>query len=201
MATLEVTKEQLQLIQRALDFYSRIGIGQFTEIKDHPSFQRSLEKACTPKKTPEVGDKTPQGKILKVKRGYALIAGSVKDNRWNEEHEWKKLKDVKLSPDYSKYHDIRDIVDNRLTECRNLLIQDFTLGRSGSWGIFNQEADDSVRVAYDLVQVIRHEFWKAYPKRSMMTVDSSVQIWTNDGDKIKCSLDEEEVKLYAEAYK
>jgi hypothetical protein len=201
MATIEVTKEQLQLIQRALDFYSRIGIGQFTEIKDHPSFERSLEKACTPKKTPEIGDSTPQGKILKVKRGYALIAGSVKDNRWNEEHEWKKLKDVKLSPDYGKYHEIRDIVDNRLTECRNLLIQDFTVGRNGSWGIFNEEADDSCRVAYDLVQVIRHEFWKAYPKRSMMTVDSSVQIWTNDGDKIKCSLDEEEVKLYAEAYK
>ena len=188
MATLEVTKEQLQLIQRALDFYSRVGIGQFTEIKDHPSFEKSLEKACRPKKDPEVGDRTNQGAILKIKRGHALIAGSVKDNRWNEEHEWKKLKDVKLSTDYGKYHEIRDIVDNRLTECRNLLIQDYSVGRNGSWGIFNEEADDSVRVAYDLVQVIRHEFWRANPNRSGMTVDSSVLLWTKESEKIKCSL-------------
>jgi hypothetical protein len=189
MATLEVTNEHLQLIQRALDFYSRVGIGQFTEIKDHPSFEKSLEKACKPKKDPEVGDRTNQGTILKIKRGHALISGSVAvDGKWSEIHEWKKLKDVKLSTDYGKYHEIRDNVDNRLAECRNMLIQDFSVGRNGSWGIFNEEADDSVRVAYDLVQVIRHEFWKANPKRSSVTVDSSVMLWCKDSEKIKCML-------------
>ena len=189
MATLEVTNEHLQLIQRALDFYSRVGIGQFTEIKDHPSFEKSLEKACKPKKDPEVGDRTNQGTILKIKRGHALISGSVAvDGKWNEAHEWKKLKDVKLSTDYGKYHEIRDNVDNRLAECRNMLIQDWSCGRNGSWGIFNEEADDSVRVAYDLVQVIRHEFWKTNPKRSSVTVDSSVMLWCKDSEKIKCML-------------
>lgn len=188
MATLEVTNEQLQLIQRALDFYSRVGIGQFTEIKDHPSFEKALEKACRPIKDPEVGDRTPQGKILEIKDGKALINGSVKNGRWNKAKQWKKLENVELSTDYTKFHHIRDIVDDRLTECRNLLIQDYNLSRNGSWGIFNTEADDSVRVAYDLVQVIRHEFWKANPKRSSVTVDSSVMLWCKDSDKIKCSL-------------
>ena len=188
MATLEVTNEQLQLIQRALDFYSRVGIGQFTEIKDHPSFEKALGKACQPKKDPEVGDRTNQGTILEIKDGKALIDGSVRNGMWNKAKQWKKLENVKLSTDYGKYHEIRDIVDSRLTECRNLLIQDNSVGKNGSWGIFNEEADDSVRVAYDLVQVIRHEFWKANPKRSSVTVDSSVMLWCKDSDKIKCEL-------------
>ena len=44
MTTLKVTKEQLRLIQDALDMYSRIGIGQFEVIKDHPTFERNLKK-------------------------------------------------------------------------------------------------------------------------------------------------------------
>jgi hypothetical protein len=36
--TLELTDSQLWLVERALDLYSRIGIGQFDRIKDHPTF-------------------------------------------------------------------------------------------------------------------------------------------------------------------
>jgi len=61
MNTLHLTDEQLIIVQQALDFYSRIGIGQFDKIKDHPTFQRFLEEVCRPKKEPEVGDRTPQG--------------------------------------------------------------------------------------------------------------------------------------------
>ena len=46
MATLTVTNEQLRLIQDALDFYSRVGIGQMTAIKDHPTFSKMLKKMC-----------------------------------------------------------------------------------------------------------------------------------------------------------
>jgi hypothetical protein len=181
-----VTDDQLRTIQMALDFYSRVGIGQFGVIKDHPSFEDALYKACIPNKDPEVGDRTPQGGILEIKDGKALIDGSVKRGKWSPDHVWKKLKDVKLSTDYTRYHAIRDEVDNRLAECRNMLIQDFSTGRNGSWGIYNEEASEECRVAYDLVQVIRHEFWKRNPKRSSMTVDSSVWVRTKDSEKIKC---------------
>jgi hypothetical protein len=116
MNKLELTDEQLWLVQQALDFYSRVGIGQFNVIKEHPTFEIYLEDVCRPTKEPEVGDRTPQGEILEIKNGKALINGSVdkKLNRWCDKKEWKKLKDVKLSTDYSRYHRIRDNVDMML---------------------------------------------------------------------------------------
>jgi hypothetical protein len=185
MRTLEVTDAQVHVIQAALDMYSRIGIGQFQEIKDHPTFQEHLYKACTPKKAPEVGDRTPQGEILEIKGKKALISGSVKDNKWCADHEWKNIKDVKLSTDYSKYHDIRDMVDQMFVHPRNMLMQDMTLGGNASWGIHSPNVDESCRVAYDLTQVIRHQYWKENEKRSNMTVDSSIHTSTKDSDKIK----------------
>jgi len=171
---LTVTDEQLSLIQASLELYSRIGIGQFDVIKEHPTFQKYLYKLCIPVKTIEVGDSTPQGKILEVKNGKALIAGRVKDGLWNKEYEWKKLSDVKLSTDYSKYHDIRSTVDSKLFDARSTLIQDSSIGFNGSWGIYNEEVDDTCRMAYDIVQVIRHKRWKEDEERSNMTVDSSI---------------------------
>ena len=58
MATLEVTNEQLRLIQQALDMYSRIGIGQLWVIKDHPTYYNVLHNKLRPKKEIEVGDET-----------------------------------------------------------------------------------------------------------------------------------------------
>ena len=178
MAKIELNNEQLHLIQRALDFYSRIGIGQFDRIKDHPTFERHLEEVCRPKREPQVGDRTPQGEILEIKDGKALINGSVdkKTGHWCEKKEWKKLKNVVLSTDYSRYHDIRKEVDASLTQPRNMLINDYQMSQYASWGIYHPSVDNSCREAFDLVQIIRHEFWKANPERSIMTVDSSVHL-------------------------
>jgi hypothetical protein len=188
MAILEVNNSQLRLIQKALDFYSRIGIGQFGAIKEHPSFEKNLYNVCRPDREPIIGDRTLQGEILDIKDGKALIAGSVKNKMWNEEHEWKKLEDVKLSTDYTKYHNIRDNVDTQLAEVRNTLIQDYSLGKNGSWLIHNEKVDETCREAYDIVQVIRHEFWKADETRSSITVDSSIHLTTKDTGNIKVIL-------------
>lgn len=142
MTTLHLTKKQLRIVQRALDFYSRIGIGQFERIKDHPTFEKHLSKEF------EVDGKT----------------------------------------DYTQYHRVRDAVDGMLVHPRNMLCNDLELPRNGSWGIFNPNVDESCRVAFDIIQVIRHEFWKRNPDRSSMTVDSSVTLWTKDGNKIKCEI-------------
>jgi hypothetical protein len=192
MNNLEVTDEQLTLIQQALDFYSRVGAGQFTEIKNHPSFERNLSDICRPVKDIEIDDSTPQGKVLDIRDGKALIAGSVVDGRWNEKCEWKKIEDVKLSTDYAKFHAIRDIVDNKLTDARNSLIDDYSVGTNGNWGIHNEKVDDTCRMAYDIVQVIRHERYKQRGDQSH-TVDSS--IWFSNrkddsSDEIKCTLSE-----------
>lgn len=142
MATLTVSEEQLRLIQRALDLYLRIGIGQFGEIKDHPTFQKHLCKEC------EVDGKT----------------------------------------DYERYHSTRDMANNFLFQARNILYNDSSIGKNGSWGIHHPNVDDSCRDAYDLIQVIRHEFWKQNPERSDLTVDSSVLLTDSKNSNIELEL-------------
>ncbi len=170
--TIELGEAELQLIKYTLDFYSRIGIGQFEEILDHPTFQKSVENNCIPNKSPEVGDHTLQGKILEIKDGQALINGSVKDGMWCEDPEWKPLDKVKLAPDWERYHETRHIALDKLTEARNLLYGQFDIGKHGSWGIYNPEVHPSAVIAYHLHQVIRHELWKKLDRQPSYTVDS-----------------------------
>ena len=177
--TIECNEDQLVLIQQALDFYSRVGIGQFNVIKEHPTFENRLYKKCTPVKEIEVGDRTHQGEVLEIKDGKALINGSVDDEKgvWCNKQEWKKLKDIELSTDYSLYHSIRDQVDTMLADCRNHLIQDYSVGKNGSWGIYNNDVDETCRESFNMIQVIRNERWKLNPNRSEHTVDSSIDSW------------------------
>ena len=143
MATLTVTEEQLRLIQRALDFYSRVGIGQFNAIKDHPTFEAHLHN---------------------------------------------EFKDENGKTDYAHYHSVRDDVDGILHVARNVLYNDSSIGKNGSWGIHNPKVDDSCRDAFDLIQVIRHEFWKRDPDRSDITVDSSIHLTDSKNSNIEVEL-------------
>ena len=169
---IECTEQELYLINKALDFYSRVGGGQFSEIIDHPTFEKNLYDICRPDKTPEVGDTTNQGEILEIKDGKALINGSVKDGMWCKDPEWKDLKYVKLSTEYSLYHRLRDDAKSYLYLGRNILYGTSELGSNGHWGIYHPKVDDSCRVAYHLHQVIRHELWKQYDNPTRYTVDS-----------------------------
>ena len=143
MATIELNNNQLILIQRALDFYSRVGIGQFEVIKEHPTFERHLSNE------------------LKLMNGET---------------------------DYNRFHQVRDSVDAMLVQPRNMLMQEPSHPRNGSWGLHNKKVDESCREAYDIIQVIRHEFWKANETRSEITVDSSVHLVTKDTGNIKVKL-------------
>ena len=194
MNVLELTDEQLWVVQKALDFYTRIGIGQFERIKEHPTFENHLYEYCRPKRDPQIGDRTSQGEIIEIKEGKALINGSVdkKTGHWCDKKEWRKLKDVKISTDYSRLHEIKDAVDQSMVLPRNMLITDPSMPKNGSWGIYHPSVDDSCRQAFDIVQVIRHERWKRNPNRSQATVDSSIHFShrkDNSSDKIKCQID------------
>lgn len=143
MATLTVTEEQLRLIQQALDFYARVGIGQFDRIKDHPTFERHLYNE------------------------FSFDDGST---------------------DYERYHAVRDAVDMMLVQPRNMLYNNDKFDKNGGWGIHHSNVDDTCRNAFDLVQVIRHEFWKRDPNRSSITVDSSVHLTDKKNSNIKVEL-------------
>lgn len=189
MATLKVSEEQLRLIQQALDFYSRVGIGQFEVIKDHPTFERHLHKEFALGSGPfKVGDKTMRGEVVEVdSKGKWIKTKGV----WNGEEEvkkWTDVENIEYSTDYPRYHQVRDNVDVMLVQPRNMLTNDTSLSRNGSWGIHHPSVDDSCRDAFDLIQVIRHEFWKRDPNRRSLTVDSSIHLTGKNTQNIKVEL-------------
>lgn len=186
MATLQVTNEQLHLIQKALDLYSRVGIGQMWAVKEHPTFENILREKLRPKKKLEIGDETERGEVVEIGKKFIKTKGNW--GAGEEIREWKDINEVKLSIDYGSYHDIRDKGEKILNQGRNMLLQE-ELGNNESYGIYNPKVDESCRVAFDIIQVIRHEFWKADPGRSNITVDSSIHLSTHDGGKIKCTID------------
>jgi hypothetical protein len=189
MATLTVTKKQLQLIQKSLDFYSRVGIGQFEEIKNHPTFERHLHREFAVGSGPfKVGDRTMRGEVVEVcpKGRWIKTKG-----RWGNREEvrmWEDVENIEYSTDYTRYHAVRDEVDDIFTQAKKLLYNQPSAVKNGGWGIHNPNVDDSCIEAFDLIQVIRHEFWKKNPKRSRITVDSSVHLHCKDSDKIKVEL-------------
>jgi hypothetical protein len=189
MATLEVNKDQLRLIQHALDLYSRIGIGQFSVIKDHPTFEKHLHNEfAVGKGLFKVGDKTTRGDVVEIgpKGKWIKTTGS-----WGNGEEIKKWTDVdkiNYSTDYSRYHAVRDSVDSILVQPRNMLMNEPGHPQHGSWGIHNPKVDKTCREAFDIIQVIRHEFWKANENRSSITVDSSISLTTEDSNNIKVTL-------------
>lgn len=186
MAKLELTNEQLWLVKTALDFYSRIGIGQMDEILSHPTYEKILRDKLRPVKKLEVGDRTERGIIVEINEGSIKTKGSWGNG--NEIREWMDVENIKLSLDYGILRDIEDEAKKKLNEARNLLLQD-NLSESAYLSIHNKEVDESCRVAFDLIQVIRHEFWKKNPNKTQFTVDSSVMLWTSDGSEIKCDID------------
>lgn len=191
MNILHLTNEQLSIVQEALDFYSRIGIGQFQVIKDHPTFQEHLYKEFAPKKPLEVGDKTQRGEIVEIDKKGKWIKTKGSWGNGEEIKKWTDVDKIKHSTDYSKYHNVRDIVDIELTYPRNRLINDMEMPRHGSWGIHHPSVDDSCRIAFDIIQVIRHERWKQNENRSNITVDSHIHFThrkDNSSDKIKCEI-------------
>ena len=192
MNVLHLTDEQLFLVQQALDFYSRIGIGQFGVIKDHPTFESHLHSEFALKKGPlEVGDKTIRGEVVEVHPKGKWVKTKGSWGKGEEIRKWTDVDKIQHSTDYERYHRVRDSVDAVLIQPRNMLINDPNMSRYGSWGIHHPSVDDSCRMAFDIIQVIRHERWKANPDRSEMTVDSHIHFThrkDNSSNQIHCEI-------------
>lgn len=187
MATITLNNEQLRLIQKALDFYSRVGIGQFDEILEHPTFEKSLHRQFSPNKPFEVGDKTMRGEIVEIDKKGKWIKTKGSWGNGEEVKKWADLENIMYSPDWSLLHTKEDEIKTQLNIARNMLYGE-EMSRNGSWGIYHPNVDESCREAYNMIQVIRHEFWKLKPNRSSATVDSSVDSWIKN--KIKVEVDE-----------
>ena len=191
IATLKCNEEQLRLIQKALDFYSRVGIGQFEEIINHPTFEESLRRQFTPQKELEVGDQTMRGEISEIAEDKSWVKTTGTWNSLEEERTWTDVDQIKLSPDYSGMGSYEKEIEELLFQARHLLYGE-PIGRNGSWGIYNPKVDESCREAFNMIQVIRHEFWKQQKNKSTWTVDANVDPWIKN--KIEVKIEENELQ-------
>lgn len=185
MAEIKLTNEQLQLISTTLDFYSRMGALDLLQILDHESIDNILIEKHTPKKELEVGVQTMRGEIVEIGDGYIKTKGS-----WGKGEEIKKWVDVdkiKLSPNWESYHKDKKEIEYMIGNIKNI-ITNHKIGVNGNYGIYNKEISDSCREAYDIHQVIRHEFWKEHDDKDFMVVSSSVTL-TSDKEKVNVKLD------------
>lgn len=185
MATLKVTNKQLRLIQQALDFYLRVGIGQMNSILDHPTYSHILQDKLRPQKEIEVGDRTEYGEVVEIVDDWIKTKGT-----WGGEEEIRTYtkEEVKLSVDWTKYHSIQANALKILNKGRNELLQE-NFPDTVSYGINNSSVDESCRVAYDIFQVIRHELWKKEDEKDLFVRASSVLLSTDEANKIKCEVD------------
>ena len=191
MAKIECTNEQLRLIQDALELYSRIGILQLDHILYHPSLDKMIEDQFRPKKDKlEIGDETNRGTIVEINKKSIKTKSQWSDWRdradeatikanpdgWVEEvREWKDIDKIKLKADWSKIHETRDKIKNLCSEIKNLISGDPSIqSPNASYGIYNNKLGNTNQESYNMIQQIRHEFWKVNPNKSNMTVDSSV---------------------------
>ena len=186
MATLTVNNEQLRLIQRALDLYSRIGLLQLDQILDHPTIDSLLYAQFRPTKKLEVNDRTDRGIITKITKTAIWTKGSWGGKE--ETRKWTDIENVKLSIDYSLYHARKDSITNMLTQVKSLVVGE-DMNKNAYLGIHNQKVDESCRLAFDIIQKIRHSFWLADPDRNSSVVSSHVSIISN-GHNVKVELDE-----------
>jgi len=171
MASIKLTNKQLRLIQKSLDLYSRIGILQLDEILSVPTIDNFLYKQFTPNKELQVGDNTTRGKIVEIGEDFIKTEGT-----WSNGIEiktWNDIDKIRLSPDYGMLHETSDKIKTKLNEIKVLITGDNQFYNAYT-GIYGSTTDNSCREAFDMIQYIRHEFWKADPNHSNITVDSSI---------------------------
>ena len=182
MAKIELNNDQLRLIQKALDFYSRVGIGQFNQILEHPTFEKSLHIQFSPKRPFKIGDKTMRGEIVKITKKAIWTKGNWGNGE--ETKKWTDMENIMFSPDWEALHNKENEIKDQLNIARNMLYGE-DMGKNGSWGIYNQNVDESCREAWYLIQHIRHAFWLENPDRSSSTVDSSIDSRACPNVKVK----------------
>jgi hypothetical protein len=187
MATITCTNKQLQLIQTALDFYSRAGILQLDRILEHPTIESLLREQFRPKEVLKIGSQTERGEITKITKKSIWTKGSWGNGE--EVREWNDVENIKLSINYGEYHAKEDEIKELLSQI-NSIIYGKPFSKNMSLGIFNEQVDESCRESFEIIQKIRHQFWLVNPNRSNITVDS-----TDGSNNVIVKLDESEINF------
>ena len=114
MAKIELNNDQLRLIQKVLDFYSRVGQGNFNEIIEHPTFEKSLHRQFSPNKPFEVGDRTMRGEIVEIDKKGKWIKTKGSWGNGEEVKKWTDLENIMYSPDWEALYAIEENIKRQL---------------------------------------------------------------------------------------
>lgn len=173
MATLTCSNKQLRLIQDALELYSRIGILQLDRILDHPSVEGMIENQFTSKEPVKVGDHIGRGEVVEIGKKYFKTKGSWGNGE--EVRKWTDMDALKHWPDYDKLHPHCDEIKRKLNEIKLLISGDYQIANiNASYGIHRTKEGQHNLEAYDMIQVIRNEFWKAEENPPQYVVSSHI---------------------------
>ncbi len=116
---IELNKEQLVLLSKALEFYARIGILQFDKILEHPTIKNINQEKYRHKGEVTLNSETERGRVVEIGDGYIDTEGS-----WGngiEVKRWYDLENVKLSIDWNRYHDRVSSLEGILSTFKHLL--------------------------------------------------------------------------------
>ena len=173
MAKIELSQKQLRLIQDALELYSRIGILQLDRILDHPSIEGIIANQFTSKEPIKVGDHIGRGEVVEIGKDYFKTKGSWGNGE--EIRKWTDMDALKHWPDYDGLHPHCDEIKRRLNDIKNLIAKDHSIqSQNASYGIHRTKEGEHNLEAYDMIQVIRNEFWKDEENPPQYVVGSSV---------------------------
>jgi len=179
MATLTCSNEQLRLIQDALELYSRIGILQLDHILYHPSVEGMIANQFTSKAPVKVGDHIGRGEVVEIGKDYFKTKGSWGNGE--EVRKWTDMDALKHWPDYGKLHPHYDEIKRRLNDVKNLIAGDPLIqSQNASYGIHRTKEGQHNIEAYDMIQVIRNEFWKAQENPPKYVVSADVTKWSTE---------------------
>jgi hypothetical protein len=179
MAKIELSNKHLQLIKDALELYSRLSLLQIERILEHPDIENLIESNFRDNTPLKVGDETERGVVVEIGKNLVKTRGI-----WEGKEEvktWTDVTCIKKSPDWEKIHILNHDANSIIAILKNIITQNNT--------VFVKKTSIS-NDCFDMVQIIRHEFWKNNKNKSEHTIDSSILLSNKDNNIFKVDIDQ-----------
>lgn len=85
--------------------------------------------------------------------------------------------------DFWRDYDNRERLDSLIKEMRDIIYPE--LKGYAHWGIFNDRCPQESKIAYDIIQVLRHELWKIKDDKRNFTVDANPPLQSGNEELCK----------------
>jgi len=106
--------------------------------------------------------------------------------------QFERIDDLMMwKSNYSKDQQKSERLNALISEMRDIIYPE--LNGYAHWGIFNPKCPEESKVAYDVIQVLRHELWKLDPDKRYSTVDAGRPIQSSEEELCRVDIVVEDV--------